>query len=440
MCAQISPQLIMLCLEYFRISDLCDVLEKIFYHGIKTNYSLANLTDFFLKTQSYSHANQFWSFVSHHMTPNEKQRYNSLKHVWTDKGKNKSFIRNCLNEQSLGRYCECFLFGEIVNVVYEDWAVMRDERSGDLLPKLANDLTKILFAIQIDSPDFNVQTSSINIKVLPKSEPIIVSPIPSSSNHQDNGVKKEKALIREIVSFDETSSHSSDASPLPVLAASQKQEAQSFFENFHNGVTNHIEEDFLARNRLSSSSSSSSISLSSENISVKSSASSRNFQEDFGSSASFLPPACIPKISESTEKLTNIIIDKSIQEKMKKQDDHIFQLEKTIADLILENSRLKSLLNHKVNPLSNFIICIPQAVLVKSKTKNYYVYEIHIKARHGRDDWSVMKRYSDFYKLHKKLKKEHIMIKTLDFPKKNIINMDFEFVEQRRQRLQVYMR
>ena len=342
-----------------------------------------------------------------------------------------------MNEQSLNRYVEIIMFGENIHHIYEDWAVIRDERAVALLPKLANDLSKVLFAIHIDSPDFNVQTTSINIKAVPKTEPIIVSPIPSGSNLQENGVKKEKPLMRQIVSFDETSSSSSVKSPPPVVAAFQKPEAQAFFESFHNG-NERAGEDFLERNRISSSSSSS-LSVSSENISVKSSASSRNMQEDFGSTSSFVPTNP-PKPVEIAEKLTNPIVDRALQEKMLKQDDQILQLEKTIADLILENSRLKSLLNHKVNPLSNFIICIPQALLQKTKTKNYYAYEIHIRARHGLDDWTVLKRYRDFYKLHKKLKKEHEMIKTLDFPKKNIINMDFNFVEQRRQRLQVYIR
>lgn len=52
----------------------------------------------------------------------------------------------------------------------------------------------------------------------------------------------------------------------------------------------------------------------------------------------------------------------------------------------------------------------------------------------------VLRRYSDFYKLHRKLQK-NVTVKTLDFPpKKSFGNMDAHFVEQRRQRLQVYLR
>jgi sorting nexin-29 len=59
----------------------------------------------------------------------------------------------------------------------------------------------------------------------------------------------------------------------------------------------------------------------------------------------------------------------------------------------------------------------------------------------GGDQWSVSRRYSDFYKLHKQLLKQNPSIKVLDFPpKKKLGNMNADFVEQRRQRLQVYLK
>lgn len=54
----------------------------------------------------------------------------------------------------------------------------------------------------------------------------------------------------------------------------------------------------------------------------------------------------------------------------------------------------------------------------------YYSYEVHIIPTHGGDEWTVLRRYSDFYKLHRRLQKGNVAVKTLDFPpKKNFGNM-----------------
>lgn len=127
---------------------------------------------------------------------------------------------------------------------------------------------------------------------------------------------------------------------------------------------------------------------------------------------------------------------------IRKQRERIMELENQVLDLTLENSRLKNLLtSNKVNTLANLQISIPRAVLQKTKTKNYYIYEINIRSKNGDESWTVFKRYRDFHTLHKQLKKQHLQIKVLDFPpKKKLGNLDFDFVEERRQRLQVYIR
>lgn len=126
------------------------------------------------------------------------------------------------------------------------------------------------------------------------------------------------------------------------------------------------------------------------------------------------------------------------------QRDRIKELEHNILDLKLENTRLRNLLSsNRPSTTANFQISIPRAILQKSKTKNYYVYEINLRAINDSENssWTVFKRYRDFYSLHKTLRKQYLQIKVLDFPpKKKIGNTDFEFVEDRRQRLQVYIR
>lgn len=66
--------------------------------------------------------------------------------------------------------------------------------------------------------------------------------------------------------------------------------------------------------------------------------------------------------------------------------------------------------------------------LQQTRTKRYYAYEVHVIPTHGGDEWTVLRRYSDFYKLHRKLQK-NVAVKTLDFPpKKSFGNMVSVFV------------
>lgn len=45
----------------------------------------------------------FWPFVKKHLTKHEQERYAVLKHIWTDTGCGRAWIRSALNERSLER-------------------------------------------------------------------------------------------------------------------------------------------------------------------------------------------------------------------------------------------------------------------------------------------------------------------------------------------------
>lgn len=84
--------------------------------------------------------------------------------------------------------------------------------------------------------------------------------------------------------------------------------------------------------------------------------------------------------------------------------------------------------------------CCFQAKLITTRSRNYYSYEVHLTMRDRLEHWMVMRRYREFYKLHKQLKKAHPGISTLEFPpKKHFGNMNRVFVEERRQQLQIYL-
>nr|CAD7588655.1 unnamed protein product [Timema genevievae] len=84
-------------------------------------------------------------------------------------------------------------------------------------------------------------------------------------------------------------------------------------------------------------------------------------------------------------------------------------------------------------------IWIPSAFLTGGATDVHHVYQVYIRIRD--DEWNIYRRYAQFYSLHKELKKQDTLISTFDFPpKKTIGNKDSRFVEERRRRLQHYLR
>lgn len=336
--------------------------------------------------------------------------------MWTDRGKTKALIRNSLNEHCLERYLLTWMSAENLNEFYESFSLLRDEKAAAILPKLASDLSSILFAISIDIPELNAASSKT---LTSKTEPIIAVPNSSkvvkssSSNHR-----------RNIDEFEETVKAHEVIPPVVVKTISPP--LQEHLQN----LTLESIPNFSDRISISTESSTGSPS----NFNMK--------DDDTISQSSTSSEEHSAILKEDPKVLINTTnqIDKDVM--ILKQRDRIMELECQVLDLTLENSRLKNLISStKVNTLGNFQISIPRAVLQKSTTKNYYIYEINFRSNNGSESWTIFKRYRDFHKLHKQLKKRHLQIKVLDFPpKKNIGNLDFDFVEERRQRLQVYIR
>ncbi|XP_054716261.1 sorting nexin-29-like [Uloborus diversus] len=90
-----------------------------------------------------------------------------------------------------------------------------------------------------------------------------------------------------------------------------------------------------------------------------------------------------------------------------------------------------------LRPLIN--VWIPSAFLTGKPADIHHVYQVYIRIRD--DEWNVYRRYAQFYALHKQLKKKDPIVNTFDFPpKKTIGKKDAKVVEQRRRRLQHYLR
>lgn len=181
---------------------------------------------------------------------------------------------------------------------------------------------------------------------------------------------------------------------------------------------------------------------SNDEISVASSSASLDLKDDDTISQSSASSSNVSQQAEPPEVPTSIGNQMNDVNMIQKQRERILELENKLSELVIENNRLKNLLNStKLNTLGNFQISLPRAIFQKTKTNNYFIYEINIRSKDETEAWTIFKRYRDFHQLHKKLKKQYFQIKVLDFPpKKKIGNLDFDFVEERRQRLQIYIR
>lgn len=190
-----------------RVCYLCSKLEQIFLHGLRRNVkAVANLTSTantvlantkntlinlknnginnlfnqFFEDPSRSDAvvlnyneAQFWAFIKNFLNKFDIERFEQLASVKTDVARQRSWIRNCLNEHSLERYTMAILSNEtLIHEFYEDWCLLLDKEFNTTLPMLVSGLQSVLFAINIDNPNFNLSpkivdtttTEAINIK------------------------------------------------------------------------------------------------------------------------------------------------------------------------------------------------------------------------------------------------------------------------------------
>jgi len=84
-------------------------------------------------------------------------------------------------------------------------------------------------------------------------------------------------------------------------------------------------------------------------------------------------------------------------------------------------------------------IWIPTAFMAGQPKSSHHVYQVYVRVKD--EEWNVYRRYSQFYGLHKLLRKSYPIIRTFDFPpKKTIGNRDASLVQERRKRLEHYLR
>uniref|UniRef100_A0A8D8C8W0 Sorting nexin-29 n=2 Tax=Culex pipiens TaxID=7175 RepID=A0A8D8C8W0_CULPI len=441
-----------------RIVLLCDTWERVLTHGLKSNSSvLKNVTD--LMAGGSQEVPVFWDFAYKHLTNHEKERFSTLRHVWTNGGKGKSLLRAVLNERALERYMLMWLGDEkILEESYESWALIRDGEFAGLLPNMAAGLRTILFAISIDAPELNAPTKVRPIKV----EPIIAAPPPAPP------ARKINAVPREIL--DEPSQPVLNLSSSPTISSStpRRPPATSSIDIIREYT--HVEREQAAysvedalnslsigrqRSRESTGPPTGQTARSPDNALEASEDSIMSLDVSNVTTSTLNTSSTSCSESSATQDIgeehdaerCTALVDR-LKRKLTDSEERCQMLEARVAELSLENHRLRMLTRPNRLSMMHFQIVIPKAILrtpVSGRRRAHYCYEIRIApaSATGPDTetcWSVFRRYSEFLRLHKRLQKEHPTVKTLDFPpKKKIGNMNPQFVEQRRQRLQVYL-
>ncbi|XP_069012123.1 sorting nexin-29 [Embiotoca jacksoni] len=143
-----------------RVICLCAQFEAVLQHGLRKSKGLALTAAALKQAAGFSSKTEaeltFWFYVKEHLNRHELQRFYSLRHISSELGRGRAWLRCALNEHSLERYLHTLLADRPrLGTYYEDWAFILDEERASMLPTMAAGLNSILFAINIDNSDLN---------------------------------------------------------------------------------------------------------------------------------------------------------------------------------------------------------------------------------------------------------------------------------------------
>uniref|UniRef100_A0A3P8WTH5 Sorting nexin 29 n=1 Tax=Cynoglossus semilaevis TaxID=244447 RepID=A0A3P8WTH5_CYNSE len=140
---------------------LCAQFEAVLQHGLRKSRGLALTAAALKQAAGFSSKTEaaeltFWFYVKEQLNRHELQRFYSLRHISSELGRGRAWLRCALNEHSLERYLHMLLADRPrLGTYYEDWAFILDEERASMLPTMAAGLNSILFAINIDNNDLN---------------------------------------------------------------------------------------------------------------------------------------------------------------------------------------------------------------------------------------------------------------------------------------------
>ncbi|XP_070341009.1 sorting nexin-29 isoform X4 [Equus asinus] len=204
-----------------RVTCLCAQFEAVLQHGLKRSRGLA-LTAAALK-QAAGFASKtetepvFWFYVKEVLNKHELQRFYSLRHIASDVGRGRAWLRCALNEHSLERYLHMLLADRSrLSTFYEDWSFVMDEERSSMLPTMAAGLNSILFAINIDNKDLNGQS-----KFAPTVSDLLKESTQNVTSLLKESTQGVSSLFREITASSAVSiliKPEQETDPLPVVS------------------------------------------------------------------------------------------------------------------------------------------------------------------------------------------------------------------------------
>ncbi|XP_061087641.1 sorting nexin-29 [Conger conger] len=208
-----------------RVICLCAQFEAVLQHGLRKSRGLALTAAALKQAAGFSSKAEaelsFWFYVKEHLNRHELQRFYSLRHISSELGRGRAWLRCALNEHSLERYLHTLLADRTrLGTFYEDWAFILDEERASMLPTMAAGLNSILFAINIDNTDLNGQNrTGPSVSNLLKESTQGVSSLWKESTQGVSTLLREISTATSVVpGFSPRPDCHSD--PLPVLPRS----------------------------------------------------------------------------------------------------------------------------------------------------------------------------------------------------------------------------
>ncbi|KAK8784195.1 hypothetical protein V5799_009440 [Amblyomma americanum] len=192
-----------------RVVNLCTQFEAVLQHGMKRSKGLSSIRQVSEIVKGLNLWNSdsdfvFWHYVRTHLTKHELERYLVLRHVNTDEGRGRAWLRSALNEHALERYMHMLVADPAhISQFYEDTAFLMDQEKSSMLPTMSAGLGSILFAINIDNQDLNPPESSVSVRGPAQAGLADAHPVIAKGLVEGRRKKKRRKPRSNVVSFDD---------------------------------------------------------------------------------------------------------------------------------------------------------------------------------------------------------------------------------------------
>jgi len=398
----------------------------------------------------------------------------------------------------------CINNEKLTNQFYEKWAFMTNSERNSILPNTAAGLSSIVFALNIDRLEFNknVLDSTCNEPIIDGDGDLLlkkensgkVKKIKANVINFDQSV--DNIQTAEEVKTDEDVILAAGDEAIAVSSNSYDKITGYFIGEFEdlpsteNELENRLRKLSPINERteayevfvpISSLSPPCDTDDESKSIESNDDSNSLNMYNDSKNQILLLEEQYKKNINNLETKLTDLIRENDLLKhqlrkyvsavQLMKQDENeseeaklyqqkLIQVAEMHSELIELNGRLNEQIiakDHCITklrtelvslrgplpsdeiPHTNIHLWVPSAFLIGRINDPHHVYQIHVRILN--EEWNVYRRYSQFTEFHKELKKQYNVVSSISLPpKKTIGNKGANFVEERRKKLQVYLR